>query len=280
MSSSGSASRIAARTSDGAMVSTKARKPSGVGRRVVPVVPDHRQDPPVLLREQHQAGGPARLGTDGDELLAEQGVRAQTQVSGGVLQLDRELLLRRLLVADRRQPVRHAAAAPGGIQDQVGIEGLLGVGGMRQHPHPGNPVPGRRRGDQPDGLAPVQDLDSGQRLDPGANVAFQEGPAGLAHEGLCGTALEAKAMATRGKAQFPEVPDHRSAPSDQVIEQSREELVEDLCASGHQHMGVPALGDTLPILGLVRECVAVHHRDPPVGVGQHPGGEEPGHAGP
>jgi hypothetical protein len=72
-----------------------------VGRRVVSVVPDHRQDPPVLLREEYQAAGPARLGADGDELLAGQGVGAQAQVSGGVLQVDRELLLRRLVTRSR-----------------------------------------------------------------------------------------------------------------------------------------------------------------------------------
>jgi hypothetical protein len=85
-------------------------------------------------------------------------------------------------------------------------------------------------------------------------------------------------MADRGKAELPEVPDHRSAPSDEVVEQPWEELVEDLCASGHQHMGMPALGDTTTVLELGRERVAVHHRDALVGVGQHPGGEEPGHA--
>jgi hypothetical protein len=87
-------------------------------------------------------------------------------------------------------------------------------------------------------------------------------------------------MATRGKAQLPEIPDHRRATRDEVVEQSRKELVEDLGAAGHQHMGVPVLGDTPPILGVVRERVAVHHHDPLVGVGRHRGGEEPGHAGP
>jgi hypothetical protein len=86
-------------------------------------------------------------------------------------------------------------------------------------------------------------------------------------------------MAGWGKAQLGEVLDHRSAPSDQLIEQSREELVKDLCASGHQQMGVAALGDTPPVLGLGREYVAFYHRNPLVGVGQHPGGEESGHAG-
>jgi len=44
-----------------------------VGRRVVSVVPEHRQDPPVrLLREQREASGPARLGTDADDLRAAQ----------------------------------------------------------------------------------------------------------------------------------------------------------------------------------------------------------------
>jgi hypothetical protein len=64
-------------------------------------------------------------------------------------------------------------------------------------------------------------------------------------------------MAGRGEAQLAEVPDHRDAPSDQVVEQSWEELVEDLCASGHQHMGVAALGDTTTAVGLGGERVAL-----------------------
>src|SRR4029453_13047777 len=42
----------------------------GVGRRVVAVVPDQRQDPPVLLLgDQHEAGGPGRLRTHGGARL-------------------------------------------------------------------------------------------------------------------------------------------------------------------------------------------------------------------
>ena len=93
-------------------------------------------------------------------------------------------------------------------------------------------------------------------------------------------ALEAEPMAGRGKAKLLQVPDHRSTPSGQVVEQSWKELVEDLRPPGEQHVGVPTLGDTPPILGVARERVAVHHRDPLVGVGQHPGGEEPGQACP
>jgi hypothetical protein len=45
-------------------------------------------------------------------------------------------------------------------------------------------------------------------------------------------------------------------------------------------MSMSALRDALPIRGNLRERVAFHDRHPPVCIGQHPGGEEPGHAGP
>ena len=45
-------------------------------------------------------------------------------------------------------------------------------------------------------------------------------------------------------------------------------------------MGMSALGDTLPMLTRLGERVALDDGDALVGVGQHPGGEEPGHARP
>ena len=57
------------------------------------------------------------------------------------------------------------------------------------------------------------------------------------------------------------------------------QLVEDLRASWHQQMGVPTLGDALPVRRHLRERVAFHDRHPLVCIGQHPGGEQPGHAG-
>jgi hypothetical protein len=87
-------------------------------------------------------------------------------------------------------------------------------------------------------------------------------------------------MAARGEAKLSKVPDHRCAARDEVVEQPREEPVEDLRPSGQQQVGVPALGDALPILSRLGDRVAFHDGDPPVCVGQHPGGEEPGQARP
>ena len=189
------------------MASTKARKPVGIGRRVVPVVPDRGQDPPVvLLGEHHQTGGPARLGTDADHLRAAQRPGTPAKVSGGVLQLDRELLLRRPVVADRRQPGRCPAAAPGRVDDQVGVDDLLGAAGGAHSPHPGDAVPGRV-GAEADDLAPIHDLDRGQRTDPGPDAAFEVGPAGLADEGLGRAAPEAERTTGRSEAELREVPD-------------------------------------------------------------------------
>jgi hypothetical protein len=134
----------------------------GVGRRVVSVVADHRQNPPVpLLREQHETGGPARLGTDGDHLLSAQRPGPQPQVSSGVLQVDRELLFWRWVVADRRQPCRHPAAATGRVEHQVGVDRVLGAAGSAvDDPHPGDAVLSGVV-DQTDHLAPVDDRHRG-----------------------------------------------------------------------------------------------------------------------
>jgi hypothetical protein len=43
---------------------------------------------------------------------------------------------------------------------------------------------------------------------------------------------------------------------------------------------MPTLGDALPMLSPVGERVAFHDGDLSVGVGQHPGGEQPGQACP
>jgi hypothetical protein len=85
-------------------------------------------------------------------------------------------------------------------------------------------------------------------------------------------------MTDRGEAELGEIPDHRCTIRDEVVEQSRKELVKDLRALGHKQMGVPALGDTLPILGRLREPVTLDDGHPLVCVGQHPGGQQPGHA--
>lgn len=87
-------------------------------------------------------------------------------------------------------------------------------------------------------------------------------------------------MTAGGEAELRVVPDHRCAPCHEFAEQTRKQLVEDLRPSWHQQMGMPALRDALTIRRHLREQVAFHDRHPPVCIGQHPGCEEPGHAGP
>jgi hypothetical protein len=136
--------------------------------------------------------------------------------------VDRELLLRGEVVAERRQPGRGATAASGGVQHQLGAEGLLDAVGAAQDPHPGDAVPGGG-GDEPDDLAPVDDLDRWQRQDPGAYLTFQVGTAGLAGGGPWWVALEAEPMAARGEANLRKVPDHRCAARGEVVDQPREQ---------------------------------------------------------
>src|SRR6266542_1434102 len=270
MSSSGSASRIAARTSGGATVSRKARKPSGSAGGWCPSYP-------ISVRTHRccsSASSTKPVGRPGSAPTATNfwPGGAQAQVPGGVPQVDRELLLRRLVVADRRQPGRRTAAAPGGVENQIGAEGLLGAGRAAPDPHPGDAVSGGG-GVEPDDVALVDDLDGGQRPDPGAQLTFEVGPAGLPGGGLCRVALEAERMAARREAHLGKVPDDWCTPGDEVVEQSRKELVDDLRPSGEQHMGVSALGYAPSIPGRVGERIAFHDSDALVRVGQHPGGE-------
>jgi hypothetical protein len=253
-----------------------------LARRVVALVAEHRQDPTVpLLGEHRQAGGPTGLGPDAEELRAAQRPGTQAQVPGRVLEVDREPLFRRRLVAGGRQPGGRAAAAPGRVDDQVGDQDLLGRGAgvAAARPHPGDAI-ARRGRHQPGDVTAVDDLDRGERPDPGPHMRLQVGPAPELRHGPVRAALEAERMTTRGKPELREVADHRRAAGHQLVEQPGEQSLEDLHPAWHQQVGMPAMGDAPPVPGPVRERVAFHHRHPPVRVAQHPGGEEPADAGP
>jgi hypothetical protein len=72
---------------------------------------------------------------------------------------------------------------------------------------------------------------------------------------------------------------HWYAARGQLVEQIWEEPVEDLRSAGYQDVGMSALWDAAAMLDRSREPITVHHRDSAVGLGQHAGGEQPGHPG-
>jgi hypothetical protein len=113
------------------------------------------------------------------------------------LRFDRELLLPRLVIADRRKPDRCAAAPSSRVHHQVGVEGLLDIGGVAQDPYSDDAVAGEIGG-QTDDLAPVEQLDSWQRTDPTACMPCQTRPAGLADERVGGSAQQPEQV-TRGE---------------------------------------------------------------------------------
>ncbi len=251
----------------------------GVGRWVVSVIPDQCQDPPaVLLRQQHETGGPARLGADGDENLAAECVRRQPQVLAGVAQPDREPIFRRPVVATRRQPGRRPAAAPGRVDDEVRVEGDICIpGGPALDLHPGDAVPRRRHG-QSESLALVDDVNRWERADTCTQVTLQVGPAELVDQRLRGPGPQAEEVTPGREAKLRPFAHHRRTPDLQVVEQRRKQFPDHPRARGHEVVCVPALRYPTPGFGHVGQRVAFHDRDPLVRIGHDSGREQPGNA--
>ena len=87
----------------------------------------------MLVGEQEQAARPARLGRDEHDLVAAERPRAQAHVGAGVLDVDVDAVLDRALVAHLLQPGRHASAAAGGGDDEIGAQlALLAAGRTRR----------------------------------------------------------------------------------------------------------------------------------------------------
>jgi hypothetical protein len=242
-------------------------------------VPGQGQDAGVFLGEQGQGGRPGGLGTDQDQLLLAQRAGAQPQVTAGVLDVDPDLLLGGRVVAHFFQPCWSPPAAARRISDQVSCYFFFPAAG-RPHPDTGDPVPGGR-GDQPGHRAPVPDRDVVQGPDPGADLAFQIWPAGQVARvlGLAVT-VQAQQMTPDREPQLPGTGEHRHPSRRQVGQQSREQLIEDLRAARQQCVRMPALRNPLPVCRALRQQVAVDNRHPLVGIGQHPGRQQPAHAGP
>ena len=110
--------------------------------------------------------------------LPSRAVGRQPVRPGGVAQPDPHLLLLRWGVAERLQPCRGARAAAAGIDDEVGVQQLVGAAvGATEHPHPGDAVT-LRGGDQSDDVAAVEEPDVGEGSHPGPDVVLQEWSAG------------------------------------------------------------------------------------------------------
>ena len=80
--------------------------------------------------------------------------------------------------------------------------------------------------------------------------------------------------------QLPGTGQHRHPSRRQVGQQAREQLIEDLRAARQQCVRMPALRNPLPVCRALRQQVAVDNRHPLVGIGQHPGRQQPAHASP
>jgi hypothetical protein len=66
---------------------------------------------------------------------------------------------------------------------------------------------------------------------------------------------------------------------DQLIGESREQLLQDLLSPRRQGMDMTAVGDAATMRRRLAQLVPVDHGHVLVGIGQNPCGEQPGHAG-
>jgi hypothetical protein len=66
---------------------------------------------------------------------------------------------------------------------------------------------------------------------------------------------------------------------DQLGREPREEFLQGLLPARQQPMDVAPVRDATPVHRCLGQLVAVDHRHLRVGVGQHPGGKQPRHAG-
>ena len=124
-------------------MAANAANPSGsLGGRCSGAVAAEPEDPAtVFLGEQEQRARVTRTGADQHELVALERVGGQGKAPAGVGDVDVEALLRGARVAQRLEPGGDAGRAPGGGDDQVRRERLLGAAvGTAQDPHAGDPL--------------------------------------------------------------------------------------------------------------------------------------------
>ncbi len=179
------------------------------------------------------------------------------------------------------QPVRAAGGPAGRVHHQVRVDNSdTDTAGLPGDMHPDDPVGRLRRGDQPGRGRPLDELHAGDRPQPRPQDVLQQPPAGK-HRGQPG----------RGRAnpQPPQVPagthqrlDRGRAPLGELRGQPGEQLLHDLASAVEQPVQVPALGHATAGVAVgtaVEEHVPFQHRDPLEGLREHPGGQQPGHAG-
>ena len=148
------------------------------------------------------------------------------------------------------------AAAAHGVHDQVRWQLLLGAPIMVHRPHSGDPSPARVSRHLHD-FPPAVDRHVLDRLKALADMAFQKRSArhvqrqGLVVAGYLSRSQQPVAAVGQVQlGQVPVVPDGR-AGGNQLIENTRKELIQDASTARQQGMDMPALGYPTPVNGVV-----------------------------
>ena len=134
------------------------------------------QDPlVVLLGEEDEAARPAGLRAHDDHPVAAERSGRQSQPSAGVLDVDRQALVPHARESERLQPGGHLGGAAGGADDEVRLQRALHA--VECDPYAGH-APAAAARHEVERLAPLDELDAGQRADAPAHVGLDERPAG------------------------------------------------------------------------------------------------------
>ena len=233
----------------------------------------HQRDhAPVALDDRQRAatGSVRRRRREEDEVAAER-TGGQAVLAAGVPDPDHDPLPLRRRVPRRLQPARQPGPAARGVDDQVSLEPLLRAPvGAADHLGCHHPATiGCRH--QTDHVRGFQEPHAGAGRHPAADDRLQGRPA-HADGGQAG-----RPPAEGGSAEAePGVGEHVPHPrpgADQLGGDPREELFEDVVATGEKPMEVARLRGATARPGSA-EGVAVHDHDLGMGLGQHPRGEQ------
>jgi hypothetical protein len=149
-----------------------------VGRWPLAEVPEEGHDPAVAFHgQQHSAALALAGGGDHRGSVAVELVAAAPVDPAGVGDSDAHLVLGGPRVAELLQPDRASGASAGGVEDQVGLEYLLGAAvGAPNYPDAAHALAVGRRG-QPGGVAAVDEPHVAERPHPVADALLQQGSA-------------------------------------------------------------------------------------------------------
>ncbi len=232
----------------------------------------------VFVPDEPEHFRPAGLGEQGDHVLGH-GVRGESQQLTGILELDDQLVLPGAPIPESLEKERCAGAAAGRVDDQIGGQRRLAVGGAIHHLRPGDAAT-IRCGRQGEHVVAFEEHHVVDRLHAATHIPFEDGPA--RKQDLRRIRCRARTHCLMRAHRHPQLGQVAVVPAAdagglEVLHKPGEEFVENsraLCEGG---VDQPPLRDASPVDRIARQDVPLDHRHPAVEVGQHAGGQQAAH---